>query len=56
MKDPVKQVRDNQFALERLLKRTPEWPIENPFMSHALAFPLVERPPVLARAGHRPAR
>ncbi len=39
MKDPVKQVRDNQFALERLLKRTPEWPIEKPFMSHGLAFP-----------------
>jgi hypothetical protein len=40
MKDPVKQVRDNQFALERLLKRTPEWSIEKPFMSHGLAFPL----------------
>ena len=40
MKDPVKQVRDNQFALERLLGRTPEWTIERPFMSHGLAFPL----------------
>jgi hypothetical protein len=40
MKDPVKQVRDNQFALARLLKRTPEWPIDDPLMSHGLAFPL----------------
>src|SRR5688572_20630493 len=40
MKDPVKQVRDNQFALARLLERTPEWPIERPFMSHGLAFPV----------------
>jgi hypothetical protein len=40
MKDPVKQVRDNQFALERLLRRMPEWPITNPFMSHGLVFPL----------------
>jgi hypothetical protein len=40
MKDPVKQVRDNQFALQRLLERTPEWPVERPFMAHALAFPL----------------
>lgn len=40
MKDPVKQVRDSQFALGWLLERTPEWPIEKPFMSHGLAFPL----------------
>src|SRR5680860_110677 len=39
IKDPVKQVRDNQFALKRLLERMPEWPIEKPFMSHALVFP-----------------
>lgn len=38
MKDPLKQVRDNQFALERLLKRMPEWPIDKPLMSHGLAL------------------
>ncbi len=40
MKDPVTQVRDNQFGLARLLERTPEWPIVNPLMSHGLVFPL----------------
>jgi len=40
MKDPVKQVRDNQFALERLLQRMPEWPIDKPFMANGLVFPL----------------
>lgn len=40
MKDPVKQVRDNQYALKRLLERTPEWPVDDPFICHGLAFPV----------------